>query len=179
MQIRRDASHVHRVRGNYNNNGSHNSVSPYGRRLDDGERIAARGSRSLSLIPRCACVHIGKLSKLVFIAGARRCLPCVYTESLKHSRVCFGCGAARREVTPAGARSAVRRTGKASPLTIRQGDEEREGAVPLSEESTLGKHQCAMGKFFGFRHRTVRAFCAVASKRVLLIALSYLRICED
>lgn len=73
-------SRVHRSWSNYNNNGSHNSVSSC--TTMTAREIAARGSKkSLSFIPRCACVHIGKLSKLVFIASARRCLPCVYTES--------------------------------------------------------------------------------------------------
>lgn len=85
----------------------------------------------------CLCTHRETLQ-----VGVHRCLPCVYTESLKHSRVCFGRSAERH---------VPYEPEKRSPLTSW-------GATPLSGESTLGKHQCAMGKSFRFQPHSGSVF---------------------
>lgn len=144
MQIRRGASRVYRgFRSNYNNNGSHNSVSPC-----DGERrtvseLPRVGAGVFSSLSMCLCTHRETLQvgvhrrRKAFIA----CLPCRLhgIPETQPSLLWARRGATRQRAD----RRVPYEQEKRSPLTSR-------GATPLSGESTLGKHRCAMGKSFGF-----------------------------
>lgn len=144
MQIRRGTSRVHRGFEVITIIMAVITTSPCDERTTASEspRVGAGVFPSPSM---CLCTHRETLQ-----VGVHRCLPCVYTESLKHSRVCFGRGAARRGSAD---RHVPYEPEKRSSLTSR-------GATPLSGESTLGKYQCAMRKFFGFQPHSGSVFSA-------------------
>jgi len=121
-------------------NGNHNSVSPCDERTtSESPRVGAEIFPSLSI---CLCTHRNSLSSSL---GARRSsLFVLRLHGIPETQSSLLW--ARRNETRRG--SAKRRVPyepeKPSPLTSRD-------AMPLSGESMLNKHQCAMGKSFGFQ----------------------------
>lgn len=133
MQIHRGASHVYKgFWSNYNNNGSHNSVSPCDERMTVNE-LPRVGAGVFSSPSMCLCTHRETLQ-----VGVHRCLPC-RLHGIPETQASLLW--ARRD---AAARSVVYRINRKSEGPLSR------GATPLSGESTLSKHQCAMRKFFRF-----------------------------
>lgn len=149
MQICRGGIQVHRSRSNYNNNGSHNSVSLPLPNDEQTTESSARGS--LSFLDVSLCTHRETLEVNVssLVQGA------VYLAFIRNpwNTAEFALGATQRDATR---RDAMRcdagapyEPEKPDPLTSPR------GATPLSEESALGKHTDAPWESF-FRTRVVQ-----------------------
>jgi len=180
MQIWRGASRVHRSRGNYNNNGSHNSVSPRARRPDDGGRVAARGRAARSLPHPSMCLSTHRETLQLDVHRWRKALFALRLHGIPEtqSSLLWVRRDARRR------RQRRRGAGKASPLTSqdrtmkeqreRERERERERATPLSGGIDVGQTptNTAWESFFGFQApRTVEAFCTGGCVLLIVIPL--------